>query len=142
MKPLLDALSPVMRPEFTGNAQSPEIDNTAYSPDSRSPLITGDNDNTTITEKVCQIVEQKPTVGWWLFFLLSLSVLGLLGVFIPFLIFWGVGTWGVNNPAGWGYAIVNFVFWVGIGHAGLSSRRSCSCSGRSGVHPSTVLQRR
>ncbi|NRA75415.1 MAG: polysulfide reductase NrfD [Planctomycetes bacterium] len=118
MKRLLDNLSPIVRPEFTGNAESPEIDNTAYSPDTRAPLITGSNDNTTITDKVCQIVEQKPTVGWWMFFLLSLSVLGLLGVFIPFLIFWGVGTWGVNNPVGWGYAIVNFVFWVGIGHAG------------------------
>ena len=118
MKRLLETLSPIVRPELTGGAESPEIDNTAYSPDSRTPLITGDNDNTTITDKVCGIVEDKPTIGWWGFFLLAFSVLGLLGVFVPFLIFWGVGTWGVNNPVGWGYAIVNFVFWVGIGHAG------------------------
>ncbi|MGE4601847.1 MAG: NrfD/PsrC family molybdoenzyme membrane anchor subunit [Planctomycetota bacterium] len=118
MKEVLDKLSPILRPEFTGNAESPEIDNTAYSPDNRTPLLTGNDDNTTISDKVCQIVEQKPTIGWWMFFLLSFSVLGLLGVFVPFLIFWGVGTWGVNNPVGWGYAIVNFVFWIGIGHAG------------------------
>ena len=37
---------------------------------------------------------------------------------ILYLIFAGVGVWGVNNPVGWGFAIVNFVFWVGIGHAG------------------------
>lgn len=117
MKHLLEKI-PFIRPEILGNAQSQEIDNTSYSPAERQPWITGENDNTTITDKVCGILEDKPTFGWVMFFLLSLSVLGLLGVFVPFLIFWGVGVWGVNNPVGWGYAIVNFVFWVGIGHAG------------------------
>ncbi|NCG56267.1 MAG: hydrogenase [Proteobacteria bacterium] len=117
MKHLLEKI-PFIRPEILGNAQSQEIDNTSYSPVERQPWITGENDNTTITDKVCGILEDKPTFGWVMFFLLSLSVLGLLGVFVPFLIFWGVGVWGVNNPVGWGYAIVNFVFWVGIGHAG------------------------
>ena len=117
MKHLLEKI-PFVKPEILGNAESREIDNTAYSPSERQPWITGDNTNTTITDRVCGILEEKPTFGWVMFFLLSLSVLGLLGVFVPFLIFWGVGVWGVNNPVGWGYAIVNFVFWVGIGHAG------------------------
>ena len=117
MKHLLEKI-PFVRPEILGNAESREIDNTAYSPSERQPWITGDNTNTTITDRVCGILEEKPTFGWVMFFLLSLSVLGLLGVFVPFLIFWGVGVWGVNNPVDWGYAIVNFVFWVGIGHAG------------------------
>ena len=117
MKHLLEKI-PFVRPEILGNAESREIDNTAYSPSERQPWITGDNTNTTITDRVCGILEEKPTFGWVMFFLLSLSVLGLLGVFVPFLIFWGIGVWGVNNPVGWGYAIVNFVFWVGIGHAG------------------------
>ena len=100
MKHLLEKI-PFVRPEILGNAESREIDNTAYSPSERQPWITGDNTNTTITDRVCGILEEKPTFGWVMFFLLSLSVLGLLGVFVPFLIFWGVGVWGVNNPVGW-----------------------------------------
>ena len=45
-------------------------------------------------------------------------MLSVLGISIGYLIWEGVGIWGVNNPVGWGWAIVNFVFWVGIGHAG------------------------
>ena len=42
----------------------------------------------------------------------------LLFAMISYLVWEGIGIWGLNNPVGWGYAIVNFVFWVGIGHAG------------------------
>jgi len=49
---------------------------------------------------------------------ISLSLLGLLGVCIGYLIVVGTGVWGLNNPVNWGWAIVNFVWWVGIGHAG------------------------
>ena len=71
-----------------------------------------------VTEKVLEPLEMKlPTWGLILFFVsnsLLLLLLGLLGY-----LFWeGTGIWGLNNPVGWGYAIVNFVFWVGIGHAG------------------------
>ena len=50
--------------------------------------------------------------------LISLSVLSLLGGSVAYLFWEGTGIWGLNNPVGWGWAIVNFVFWVGIGHAG------------------------
>ena len=56
--------------------------------------------------------------GWWLAFCASLGVLGILAASTGYLFFEGIGIWGLNNPVGWGWAIVNFVFWVGIGHAG------------------------
>src|SRR5690606_24325398 len=48
----------------------------------------------------------------------SLVALSTLGITLFYLFFAGTGTWGLNNPVNWGWAIVNFVFWVGIGHAG------------------------
>ncbi|MGE3163808.1 MAG: NrfD/PsrC family molybdoenzyme membrane anchor subunit [Planctomycetota bacterium] len=93
-------------------------DNTDNDPACRSPLVLGGLDSKGVTDKVCRIVERPPTLGWYVCFALALGLLGLLGILVPYLIFTGIGTWGVNNPVGWGYAIVNFVFWVGIGHAG------------------------
>ncbi|MFN0057453.1 MAG: NrfD/PsrC family molybdoenzyme membrane anchor subunit [Planctomycetota bacterium] len=94
------------------------LDNTFEDPARRAPLIVGAETDGAITEKVCRIVEGKPTLGWWLGLAFAGSVLGVLGILVAYLIFVGVGVWGVNNPVGWGFAIVNFVFWVGIGHAG------------------------
>ncbi len=95
-----------------------EIDNTQDVPGRRENLILGNQNDSTVTDVVCRIVETKPTKGWFIALFFSLSVLGLLGILVPYLIFTGIGVWGVNNPVGWGFAIVNFVFWVGIGHAG------------------------
>ncbi len=96
-----------------------EIDNTANDPAVRPTLIVGDNDLASVTEKVCRIAEQpKPPRAWYIAFAVSLSLLGVLGIAISYLIFTGVGVWGLNHPVAWGWAIVNFVFWVGIGHAG------------------------
>ncbi|MCA9001887.1 MAG: polysulfide reductase NrfD, partial [Planctomycetes bacterium] len=72
-----------------------------------------------ITETVSGIAEMpKPPRAWYVAFAIALSLLGLLGVMLAYLIFTGVGVWGNNNPVFWGWPIVNFVFWVGIGHAG------------------------
>ena len=84
----------------------------------RAPLVLGDSSFHRLTESVAQPLEAKTSVGWVLFFLMSVSILGILGASIGYLFWEGVGIWGVNNPVGWGWAIVNFVFWVGIGHAG------------------------
>ena len=83
-----------------------------------APLVQGNHTFGTITEKISSITETAPPKGWWIAFLFSLSLLGLLQVSILYLIYEGTGIWGLNNPVGWGWAIVNFVFWVGIGHAG------------------------
>lgn len=95
------------------------VDNTVEAQGTRAPLILGGYDNAGVTEAVCGVIERpKPPKAWYVCMALALGMLSLLGVLLPYLIFTGIGTWGVNNPVGWGYAIVNFVFWVGIGHAG------------------------
>ena len=82
------------------------------------PLVEGDHTFATITDKISSIVENKPPSGWLIAFLFSFSGLLILKASILYLIWEGVGIWGLNSPVGWGFAIVNFVFWVGIGHAG------------------------
>lgn len=69
------------------------------------------------TEAIATPIE-IPNARWWGFFLVALMFLSLLLVSLGWLFWEGVGIWGLNNPIDWGWAIVNFVFWVGIGHAG------------------------
>ncbi|MBK8231705.1 MAG: polysulfide reductase NrfD [Candidatus Eisenbacteria bacterium] len=87
----------------------------------RTPLVMGANDFTSVTDKVCDPVEldvRKTPMAWYIGFGVSLMLLGLLGAMIGWLFWKGVGVWGLNNPVGWAFDITNFVFWVGIGHAG------------------------
>lgn len=87
----------------------------------REELIRGNHDFHYITETVCKVAEMKlvDTPKAWIFgWLLALNLLAFLGSLILYLFWEGVGIWGNNNPVGWGWPIVNFVFWVGIGHAG------------------------
>ena len=94
-------------------------DNVSYDPvDGRAPLILGGHDFASITDAVARPLESKTPLGWWIVFSISLSLLGLFGLSIGWLVWEGIGVWGLNNPVSWGFAIVNFVFWVGIGHAG------------------------
>ena len=72
-----------------------------------------------VSDKISSIVLQKKTPrGWWIGFGISFLFLNLLLVSVGYLFFKGVGIWGVNIPVAWGFAIVNFVWWIGIGHAG------------------------
>src|SRR5437764_5453381 len=72
-----------------------------------------------VTDKISAIVLSRPTSrGWYLGFAVSFSLLMLLLYSIAYLLVKGVGIWGINVPVGWGFAIVNFVWWIGIGHAG------------------------
>ncbi len=72
-----------------------------------------------ITDKVSAIVLTRPaTRRWYLGLAVGFSLVMLLHVTIAYLLAEGVGIWGVNQPVGWGFAIVNFVWWIGIGHAG------------------------
>lgn len=86
--------------------------------DHQVPLITGNQTFSSITEKISSIVESKTTKEWLLLFGLASSLMLILVASIGYLIWEGTGIWGLNTPVGWGWAIVNFVFWVGIGHAG------------------------
>jgi len=84
----------------------------------RPLLVTGDPGFHGVTEAVARPVEWTPPVGWYVVLAISVSMLGLFGVSIGWLLWEGVGVWGNNVPVAWGWPIVNFVFWVGIGHAG------------------------
>jgi molybdopterin-containing oxidoreductase family membrane subunit len=84
----------------------------------RAPLVLGDGSYNAITEAVAHPVEWKAPLAWWIALGVSLMFLGVYGVMIAWLAWKGTGIWGLNNPVFWGWAIVNFVFWVGIGHAG------------------------
>ncbi|MDP8208534.1 MAG: NrfD/PsrC family molybdoenzyme membrane anchor subunit [Candidatus Electryonea clarkiae] len=85
------------------------------------PLVKGDPDFHKITTDICRISEKpitKTPRWWWIAFIISGMLAMNLLIMIGYLAWEGVGVWGVNIPVGWGWAIVNFVFWVGIGHAG------------------------
>ncbi|MHC5068737.1 MAG: NrfD/PsrC family molybdoenzyme membrane anchor subunit, partial [Planctomycetota bacterium] len=102
----------------TNAAANQVVDNTVDAVIERPQNVIGDNDFTTVTDKICRVSEEKPPFAWWIAFLVSFSLLGMLQLLIGYLVFTGVGVWGNNSPAAWGFPIVNFVFWVGIGHAG------------------------
>ncbi len=86
--------------------------------DDRAPLISERASLHEITETVARVVEWKPPRGWYLVFGISLALLSLFVVSLGRLLWEGVGIWGNNVPVAWAMPIVNFVFWVGIGHAG------------------------
>jgi molybdopterin-containing oxidoreductase family membrane subunit len=87
-------------------------------PRRRSVLVEGGHDFADVTDMVCAPLEKKTPLGWWVAFGVSLGALGLFVAMVGYLIWRGIGVWGLNSPVGWGFAIVNFVWWVGIGHAG------------------------
>lgn len=82
------------------------------------PLITGDKTLSQVTEDVCAPLERKPTTLWWAGFLTALAAFALGFVAVTYEIKTGIGTWGLNRTVGWAFDITNFVFWIGIGHAG------------------------
>jgi molybdopterin-containing oxidoreductase family membrane subunit len=84
----------------------------------RPPLIDGNKTFAQVTDDVCRGMEGKPTLLWWASFLTALSFLVLGGAAIAYLVATGIGTWGANRTIGWAFDITNFVFWIGIGHAG------------------------
>jgi Ni/Fe-hydrogenase subunit HybB-like protein len=72
-----------------------------------------------VTDKISSIVlSRKTTLGWLAGFGLAFMFVMLLLYAITYLLVQGIGIWGVNVPVAWGFAIVNFVWWIGIGHAG------------------------
>src|SRR5712675_1172112 len=72
-----------------------------------------------VTNKIASIVLTRPTsVGWLAGFSIAFTLMMVLMISVAWLITKGVGIWGINIPIGWGFAIVNFVWWIGIGHAG------------------------
>jgi molybdopterin-containing oxidoreductase family membrane subunit len=95
------------------------LDNSNFDPvDGRAPLVIGRKDFGSVTDDVVRPIFSPAPMIWWVILGIGLVLLGLLGVSVGWLFWKGTGIWGLNNPVGWGWAIINFVFWVGIGHAG------------------------
>jgi len=84
----------------------------------RQPLVTGGKTYHDVTDDVCRQVEGKPSKLWFLAFLTAVGVLGLGSIAILATLWEGIGMWGLNKTVGWAWDITNFVWWVGIGHAG------------------------
>jgi molybdopterin-containing oxidoreductase family membrane subunit len=85
----------------------------------QTPVIEPGYTFATVTDKISSIVLTRPTSnGWFVGFGISFLLLMMLLYAAGYLFVRGIGIWGVNIPVGWGFAIVNFVWWIGIGHAG------------------------
>jgi len=82
------------------------------------PLVEGGVSFKDIDQVIIEPTNTKPTKGWWIAFLMSLTALTIGGVSLGLTIYYGIGMWGNNQPVGWAFGIINFVFWIGIGHAG------------------------
>ncbi len=88
-------------------------------PPDTPPVITPGYTFGSMTDKVSSIVLTRPTSArWYIGFAIASSLFLVLAVSIGYLLAVGVGIWGVNIPVAWGFAITNFVWWIGIGHAG------------------------
>ncbi|MSU41678.1 MAG: hydrogenase [Pedosphaera sp.] len=84
----------------------------------RVPLVQNQRSLAWISDKVAGIIEDDAPRWWWYAFIPSFLIATVGFASIGYLITTGVGVWGLNNPVMWGWAIVNFVWWIGIGHAG------------------------
>jgi molybdopterin-containing oxidoreductase family membrane subunit len=84
----------------------------------RGPLVEGNKTLSQISREILNPMETTPGLWWYIAFGIS-SIAALFGFYAIYItVSKGIGTWGVNNSVGWGWEIVNFVWWIGIGHAG------------------------
>ena len=89
-----------------------------YESQLREPLVYGEKNFHQVTEDILRPIEVKPSRLWYIGFFISVSLL-LFGVFSLYReVTYGIGQWNLNKTIGWGWDITNFVWWVGIGHAG------------------------
>ncbi len=84
-----------------------------------APVLEGTHDYSSVTQKISGIVLTTYTPpSWFLAFGVGFLLLMVFFGAVTYLLFMGVGIWGINIPVAWGFAIINFVWWIGIGHAG------------------------
>jgi Ni/Fe-hydrogenase subunit HybB-like protein len=87
--------------------------------DQRMPILEPGHTFASVTDKISSIVLTTRTPRyWWIGFAISFLLTMLLLVSVTYLFAVGTGIWGINIPIGWGFAIINFIWWIGIGHAG------------------------
>ena len=89
-----------------------------YTSKQRQPLISKSVDYGQISDEILHHIERGPNAKWWACILVTSSALLLGMITVAYQIKTGIGTWGLNKTVGWAWDITNFVFWVGIGHAG------------------------
>jgi len=82
------------------------------------PLVVGDPGYGDLTRQIASPLENPPSAAWWSAFGVAATALTVGAGLVAYTIATGIGVWGLNRTVGWGFAITNFVFWVGIGHAG------------------------
>ncbi|HEY4150057.1 MAG TPA: NrfD/PsrC family molybdoenzyme membrane anchor subunit [Chitinophagaceae bacterium] len=89
-----------------------------YESQAREPLVVGTKTYHQVTEDIIRPIEANPSKLWWIGFLISVGLLcfGVYSVYRD--VTYGIGQWNLNKTVGWGWDITNFVWWVGIGHAG------------------------
>jgi Ni/Fe-hydrogenase subunit HybB-like protein len=89
-----------------------------YESQLREPLVDGDKNYHQVTEDIIGAVEARPSKLWWIGFAIAIGLL-LFGVYSVYReVVYGIGQWNINHTIGWGWDITNFVWWIGIGHAG------------------------
>jgi molybdopterin-containing oxidoreductase family membrane subunit len=84
-----------------------------------SPVIEPGHTFASVTDKISALtLKRKTPLGWYIGFAISFMLLQMLLFTITYLVMTGIGIWGNNIPVGWAFDIINFVWWIGIGHAG------------------------
>ncbi len=81
-------------------------------------LVQGNSTYSTVTDDIARIIEGKVPIQWYMAFGASALVAGMMFSMLGYLVATGIGAWGNNSPVGWAWDITNFVWWIGIGHAG------------------------
>ncbi|MBZ5660527.1 MAG: polysulfide reductase NrfD [Acidobacteriia bacterium] len=84
-----------------------------------APILGPGHDYASVTDKISAIVlKRRPPKWWWAGFAIGFALLMIFLYAVTYLLLVGTGIWGIMIPVGWGFAIINFVWWIGIGHAG------------------------
>jgi len=89
----------------------------------REPLINGSKSYHDITEDICAPTEGAPNPAWVLCLAISFLGVALFGFCVFWTVYFGIGTWNLNRTINWSWDITNFVWWIGIGHAGEQRRQ-------------------
>ena len=101
-------------------ATAPVPDVVTSMPEGLKPfvLLEGAVTPASLDDQVLKFPAQRPPRAWYVAIAFTLSLLAIGLVSIGYTLYYGIGMWGNNRPVAWGFGIINFVFWVGIGHAG------------------------
>ena len=89
-----------------------------YKTDVRGRLIDGDKSLSQISQEILAPIDAKTPKWWYVAMAISLLMLAWGARSIYITLTQGIGAWGENSTVAWGYEIINFVWWIGIGHAG------------------------